>query len=258
MGWGFSWSPLVDGEQLVCTPGGPQGLFVALDKKTGAVRWRSKEVPDQATYSSPIRAEVAGVPQYIALTQDGVVGVAARDGSLLWYYRRENPFPDVVIPTPIYRDGHVYVTAWGGGAERLQLTPEGKKFKPKVVYAQQEISNRQGGVVLVGANVYGYHEERAWECQEFATGEIKWTSPRRGLGAGSVAAADGRLYCLSEKGEVALLEASPDKYVVKGRFKLPQESKLRKVRGGVWTHPVIADGHLYLRDQNLIFCYKIK
>jgi outer membrane protein assembly factor BamB len=259
MGWGFSWSPLVDGDNLICTPGGPQGLFAALDKNTGAVRWRSKEVPDQATYSSPLVAEVGGVRQYIALTQDGVVGVAARDGSMLWYHRRENAFPDVVIPTPIYHDGLVYVTAGeGAGAELLKLTPDGKKFKAKSVYAQSEISNYQGGVVLVGGHVYGFHEARAWECQDFATGTIKWSSNRRGLGAGSLTAADGHLYCLSEMGEVALVEASPDKYAIKSRFKLPRESKLRKLRGKVWTHPVIADGHLYLRDQDLIFCYKIK
>jgi outer membrane protein assembly factor BamB len=260
MGWGFSWSPLVDGDKLICTPGGPQGLFAALDKNTGAVLWRSKEVPDQATYSSPIVAEVAGVRQYIALTQRGVVGVAAKDGALLWSYRRENPFPDVVIPTPIYLDGRLYVTAGAGaGAELLKLTPDGKKFKATSVYAQQEISNYQGGVVLVGGYVYGFHEARAWECQDFATGEIKWSSPRRGLGkSGSLTAADGHLYCLGENGEVTLVQASPDKFVLKSRFALPQESKLRKVYGKVWTHPVIADGYLYLRDQDLIFCYKLK
>jgi outer membrane protein assembly factor BamB len=260
-GWGYCWAPLVDGEQLVITPGGPKGLFAALDKKTGKELWRSKDVPEQATYASPMVLEVGSVRQYLALHQKGVVGVAAKDGELLWSYQRDEPFPDVVIPTPVVQGNRVYVTSWGANAELLQIDPDGKKFKAKVAWSEKEISNIQGGVVLVGDNVYGFHAERAWECQDFATGAIKWTSKRNALGAGSLMAADGLLFCLGEKGgkgDVALLEASPAKYTQKGRFQLPEGSSLRKSRGGIWTHPVLSDGKLYLRDQELLFCYEVK
>jgi outer membrane protein assembly factor BamB len=256
MGWGFSWSPLVDGDNVICQPGGEQGLLAALNKKTGEVVWRTRDVAEQATYSSPLVATLGGVRQYIQQSQNGVLGVAAKDGSLLWYYKRDNPYPDVVIPTPIVQGDQVYVTAWGGGAEVIKVTGTGNKFKAESVWAENRIGNRQGGVVLVGGSVFGYHEEREWACQDFATGEIKWTNNR--LGAGSVLAADGRLYCLTEKGIVTLVEASAEKYKEVGRFTLPEASKNRKVRGGVWTHPVLADGKLYLRDQELMFCYKVK
>ncbi len=260
-GWGFCWSPLVDGEHLVIAPGGPKGLLAALDKKTGSVVWQSKEAPDTVTYSSPIAADIGGVRQYIQVVGDGVVGIDARTGALLWRHKREEPYPDVVIPTPLVKGDQVYVTAWDGGAELLQIAPDGKKCKATPVYSEKEISNRQGGVVRVDKYVYGAHAERGWECQDWASGAIQWESKRNALPVGSLAAADGLLFCLAQKnldGIVALVEASPEKYTEKGRFTLPKASDLRKPSGRVWTHPAIADGHLYLRDQEYIFCYKIK
>jgi outer membrane protein assembly factor BamB len=261
MGWGFSWSPLVDGDQLVIVPGGPKGLLAALDKKNGKELWRSTASPDQATYSSPVVLTVNGVRQYVQLTQDGVVGVDAKSGEVTWTYKRATPFPDVVCPAPIVQDDKVYVTAWGAGAELLQIAPAGKAFSAKVVWSAKEISNIQGGVVLWDKYVYGYNAERAWQCQDFATGEVKWAPNRRALGQGSLIAAAGMLFCLSEKGGkglVALLEATPQKYTEKGRFSLPEAAADRKSRGGVWTHPVLSDGRLYLRDQELLFCYQVK
>jgi outer membrane protein assembly factor BamB len=260
-GWGFDWSPLVDGEKLVIVPGGPKGLLAALDKKTGKELWRSKDAPEEATYSSPVVLEVGGVRQYVALTQTGAVGVDAHNGDLLWSYRREEPFPDVVIPTPVVQGNRVYTTAWKADAELLQIEPDGKKFKAKLAWSAKEISNTQGGLVLVDGFVYGYHAVRAWECQDFATGKVRWESKRRALGPGSLIAADGLLFCLGQEGDpgdVALLAAAADKYVQKGRFRLPEGSKLRKPSGRIWTHPVLSDGRLYLRDQELLFCYKVK
>ena len=141
MGWGFSWSPLVDGDRLICTPGGPKGLFVALNKTSGKVVWHSAGLTDPCTYSSPIVAEVNGVRQYIALTQTGVVGVSAKDGSTLWEHRRDNSYPDVVCPTPICKDDFVYVSAWKAGCTLLKLAPDGGKFRAEVVYDKKEIGN---------------------------------------------------------------------------------------------------------------------
>jgi outer membrane protein assembly factor BamB len=259
MGWGYTWSPLVDGDKLIGTPGGPQGLFAAFDKKTGRVLWRSKDVKDQCTYASPLVAEIGGVRQYVALVQEGLVGVSAADGSLLWRYKRETAYPEVTIPTPIIHGDKVYATAWDGGAMLVKLTPDGKKFKAELVYAEREISNNVGGVILVDKYVYGYHATRAWECQEFDTGKVAWTAGRRGLKAGSAVYADGNFYALGEDtGHVALIAAGPKAYKEKARFELPKKSSNRKPGGKIWTYPVISDGKLYLRDQELIFCYQVK
>ncbi|MGH7174642.1 MAG: PQQ-binding-like beta-propeller repeat protein, partial [Gemmataceae bacterium] len=267
MGWGFSWSPLVDGEQLVCVPGGPRGLFAALNKKTGEVIWRSKEVTDPCPYSSPLLATLGGVKQYIQQTNAGLVGVEAKTGDRLWYFRRKRPWSDVVCPTPIRQGELIYATATTDeGCSLIRVKYDGKKFQAEEVYSAKRISNFHDGVVKVGKYVYGYHGNREWACQHFAVeGENKWASGPKALGAGgsggSLIFADGRLYVLAEKdgtGVAGMLEPNPRKYSEICRFTLPRRSAIRKESGGVWTHPVLSDGYLYLRDQELLFCYKVK
>ena len=259
LGWGYAWSPIVDGDKLICTPGGPGGLFAALDKKTGAVLWRSGDVKDAATYSSPVVADIAGVRQYITLVQNGVVAVSAANGALLWENRRGSDYSDVVCPTPIVHGDYVYTSVgYNGGSTLLKIEKDGSKFKAVPVYTKKDIASRQGGVVLYNGALFGAQEANGWECQDLATGAQKWLA-RRGVGIGPFIEADGRLYIVSEqKGEVAMVDASPAAFKQLSKFNLPQQSKLRKTNGRIWTQPVISDGKLYIRDQELIFCYKIK
>jgi outer membrane protein assembly factor BamB len=260
LGWGYCWSPLVDGDKLIIAPGGPKGLLAALDKKDGKVLWQTKGVPDQATYGSPAAATLGGVRQYVYVVQTGVVGIDAKDGSLLWRYKREEPYNDVVCATPVVSDGLVYVSVGysGSGAVCIKPTAAGKEFKAEVKYDVREIGNKQGGVVLVKGKLYGYNQDRAWMCQDLVTGKLPWPKKRQALKAGSVVAADGRLYVLSDEGEVAMLDASPAAFKLLSKFTLPKLSTLRKTGGHVWTHPSLSDGKLYLRDQELIYCYQVK
>lgn len=260
-GWGYCWSPLVAGDKLILTPGGPKGLFAAVNKNTGEILWRSKDVTDPATYSSAVAATIGGVRQYVYLTQSGVVGVAAADGAKLWEWKRDEKAPDVVAPTPIVRKDHVYVTVgYSVGATLLKITAQGKKFSHEVVWSEKQIGNKQGGVVLLGNNVFGYHEDRSWMCQDFTTGKVIWPTrrTRQKIKAGGLVAADEKLFTLDEAGTVAMLAASPKAYKLLGSFSLPQESKERKVSGKPWTHPSLSNGRLYVRDQELIYCYQIK
>ena len=112
---------------------------------------------------------------------------------------------------------------------------------------------------MVGKHVYGFHLKRAWECINLETGAVAWTSPRKAVGAGSVIAADGRLYVLAEdSGEVAMLAASPEGYKEISKFKIPELSSLKKSRGRLWAHPAISDGKLFIRDQELLYCFEIR
>jgi outer membrane protein assembly factor BamB len=264
-GWGWTWSPLVDGDQVIAVPGGKDGLLAALDKKTGNVIWRSTGVTDKATYSSPIVAEVGGIRQYVAMTNAGVVGVAAKDGKPLWYYKRTPEYKDVVIPTPVFHDDAVYVTitslAFKGGCDLVKLTPDGGGITATKAWANLDLPNTVAGVVRVGEHVYGYSESKenqGWVCQEFKTGKLVW--PRPGdFEPGSAIAADGCLYCYGEEtGTLVLAEASPAGWKEKARFEIPQKSAHRPPNGKIWTPPVLADGKLYLRDEELLFCYDVK
>jgi outer membrane protein assembly factor BamB len=262
IGWGYAGSPLVDGDNLICVPGGPGGLVAALNKTTGEVVWRSKELKTQATYSSPVISEAGGVRQYVVMTQEGAAGVAAKDGSVLWEYKREEPWGDIVAPTPVVKADMVYITAEpNGGRDLLKLTKDDGKLKAEAVVSDNKYGNTHGGVVLVEDHVYGCAGEgrTKWFCMDFKTGKVVWEVPGGKFGKGSLVYADGRFYCLGDQGLAALVDATPAvKFNVISSFELPEKSKIRPQRGGVWTHPVVANGKLYLRDQELLFCYEVK
>ncbi|MEY2879876.1 MAG: hypothetical protein RLZZ15_2256 [Verrucomicrobiota bacterium] len=250
--WGYTESVLVDGNKVLCTPGGSKGTVVALDKLTGKLIWQSSDLTEPAHYSSIVPATINGQAQYIQRNEKSVFGLAPADGKLLW--RADFNGRTAVIPTPIVRDNFVYVTAgYGAGCLQLRIDPGNKVA---VVYENKVLKNHHGGVVLVGDHVYG-HADPGWVCQDFKTGEAVWLDQKFKKGAAS--SADGMLYCLEEKtGNVVLVEASPKGWSEKGRFTLNPQTKIRSASGAVWTHPVISHGRLYLRDQDLIYCFDVK
>ncbi len=251
-GWGYTESVLVDGDRVVCTPGEAQGAVAALNKKTGEVLWRSADFTDGAQYSSIIPAKINGTDTYVQLTKQSIVGLAAKDGKVLW----KSSFPGVtaVIPTPIVRDNFVYVAAgYGVGCKQIKINPDNTV---ETVYENKVMKNHHGGVILVGEHLYG-HADVGWTCQSFKTGEEVWN--HREFKKGAVAYADGMLYCLEEgSGKLALIEASPAGWKPHGKFTLDPQTKIRNPQGRIWVHPVISNGKLYLRDQDLIYCYDVK
>jgi len=144
---------------------------------------------------------------------------------------------------------------YGVGCVSLRIEPGNKV---SVVYENKVMKNHHGGVILVGDYLYGHSEGPGWVCQKFLTGEQVWAEKNK-LGKGAVACADGMLYCIGEDGgDVVLAEASPTGWAEHGRFKLDPQTTIRNPQGRIWTHPVIANGKLYLRDQDLIHCYAVK
>lgn len=251
--WGYAESPLVDGNKVICTPGGDQGTLAALNKANGEVIWRSTDLTDPAHYASTISATINGTEQYIQLTPSTLVGVNARTGDVIW--KQEWPGKTAVIPTPIYSDGSVYVSSgYGVGCMKIDIGPDNtvtEEFTNKVM------RNHHGGVILVDGNYYGYSDSVGWVCQDGETGEVTWREKGE-LGKGAIAYADNRFYLQDEEtGEVVLIEASTEGWSEKGRFKIEPQTERRKPAGKIWVHPVIANGKLYLRDQEIICCYDI-
>lgn len=251
--WGYTESVLIDGDKVICTPGGKEGALAALQKESGEVLWRSKDFTEGAQYASVIVADHNGQRQYIQLTMKKLAGVDARSGDLLWSV--DWPGQTAVIPTPIYRDGMVYVTSgYGVGCMLVKLLPD---HQTEVVYQNKTMKNHHGGVVLIGNHLYGHSDGPGWTCQDLLSGEAVWSE--RKLGKGSLTSADGLLYLFEEqKGEVALIEASTEGYKEHGLFTLEPQTTKRSERGRIWTHPTIANGRLYLRDQELLFCFDIQ
>jgi outer membrane protein assembly factor BamB len=252
--WAYAESPLIDGEVLVITPGGPTHTMVTLNKKTGDLLWKLEmEYGNGADYSSAIVVEAAGVKQYVQFLGPGVIGVSAKEGKLLWRYRKNVGGQSCM--TPIFHDGCVFTSASGteegaGGDALLRLEPSAEGVKATEVYLHRHVLNHHGGVVRVGDYLYGCGGS-GLVCLDFKTGAVKWNE--RSIGRGSLIVADGHVYLRGERGAVALIEATPDGYKEKGRFQQPDRSKFP-----TFQHPVVAGGRLYLRDEGVLFCYDVK
>lgn len=252
--WAYAESPLIDGDALICTPGGKEATVLALNKRTGATLWKAAlPEADQAGYSSVVIARIGGVKQYVQFIQKGVVGLDPASGKLLWRYTKTAEGSPGNIQTPVVAEDRVYSGAslTGGGLARLQATSAGFTVEP--VYFAKRLPNGIGGVVKLGDYLYGTSGPSLM-CIEFATGTVKWQE--RGIGAASLCFADGRLYLHGENGEMALVEPSPDSYREKGRFTPP--SPPDRARTQAWTYPVVANGRLYVRDLGTLCCYDIQ
>ena len=261
-GWGYSESPLVDGDRLICTPGSEKAIIAALNKKTGDTIWTSpmpetgNRGKDGAAYSSIVVSQACGVKQYVQLTGRGIISVSAEDGKPLWTYNKvANGTAN--IPTPIVKDDLVFCSSgYGTGAALLRIVKDGQGLKAEEVYFlnANKMQNHHGGMIRIGDYIYCGHGHNDGKplCIDMRTGKAAW-GPERGAGSGSAAIvyADGHLYFRYENGIMALLEATPQEYKLKGSF------KLASIKGKSWPHPVIVDGKLYLRDQDVLMCYDI-
>lgn len=252
--WGYTESPLVDGDKILCTPGGGKGAVVALNKQDGKLIWQSEKFKEGAHYSSIVPAEINGQKQYVQRTMTIVAGLDPATGDLLW--QTDFPGRTAVIPTPIVHDNMVFVTAgYGSGCKCVKVEPGNKV---SVAYENKSLSDHHGGVVLVGDHLYGHSNEGGWTCMKFKTGDVVWQESKK-LEKGGLTCAGGLLYLLGEKtGQVVLIEPSPEGWKEHGRFKLQPLTTQRSRQGGIWTHPVVSDGRLYLRDQELLFCFDVK
>jgi outer membrane protein assembly factor BamB len=252
--WGYAESPLVDGDKVLCTPGGPQGTIAAFNKETGDPIWRSEELKDFAHYSSIVRGEFHGKPQYVQLLEKRLVGLSVDDGKLLWEV--EWPGNVAVIPTPIVRDNHVFVTS-GYNAGCMLVSIDANNVATKV-YENKVMKNQHGGVINVGTALYGFSDGVGWVSMDIRSGEVNWRE-RDALGKGAIGYADDRFYCVDEgEGHVVLIDASPQEWKERGRFTLSPQSQHRSPRGGIWVHPVVVNGMLFLRDQEYLYCYDVK
>jgi outer membrane protein assembly factor BamB len=254
--WAYAESPLVDGDALVCTPGGASATLVKLNKKSGEVIWKSA-VPgaDEAGYASVTPIEVGGTKQYVQFLQKGLVGVDANTGKFLWRYEKTAKGSAANIPSPTAAGDYVYSGAGQSGAGLVKLVGASGSFKAQEVYFSPRLPTAIGGTVLLGDYLYGTNSSTL-QCIDFKTGSPKWTN--RSIGAASICAAEGCLYLHGENGEVALVQASPAAYKELGRFTPPNPPDRQMNGAKAWPYPVIANARLYIRDSSSIWCYDIK
>ncbi|HEV3342612.1 MAG TPA: PQQ-binding-like beta-propeller repeat protein, partial [Pirellulales bacterium] len=254
--WAYAESPLIDGDVLVCTPGGSQATLIALNKKNADTIWKaSLPTADQAAYASVVVAETGGIRQYVQFLEKGLVGVDAKTGKLLWRYEKTAAGSPANIPTPIVHADCVYSGAGRSGGGLVKLKANQGDVEAEQVYFQGTLPTAIGGAVVLDGYLYGTNGQ-GLVCAEFTTGEVKWQN--RSIGPSSVCYADGRLYLHGENGDVALVEATPEEYRELGRFTPPDQPPHTQPRAKAWAYPVVANGRLYLRDQGSLWCYEVE
>lgn len=280
--WSYRESPLVDGDRLICTPGGPEATVVALNKLTGETIWQCKlpeaeaateppagnrrgrrggfNLPNSgAAYASVIPIDFDGQRQYVQLAAKALIGIAAEDGAFLWRYDAPANGMAINCSTPLFHDGMVFASSAygaGGGLAKLTKSADGT-IEPEEVFFSKRMQNHHGGMIVVDGALYGANggnEGGTLICLDFKTGDILWDErSKRRAPKGAIAFADGRIYYRVEDGTVLLIEPSREEYLERGRFEQPDRSD-----APAWAHPVIANGKLYIRDHDLLLCYDVK
>jgi outer membrane protein assembly factor BamB len=251
--WAYAESPLIDGEALICTPGGSNATMVALNKWTGALIWKcAMPEADDAGYASAVVAELSGVKQYVQFLAKGLAGVEAKTGRLLWRYGTTAKGTPGVVVTPLISDGCVFSSSAVAGGAVIRPVRKGDQFRVEEMYYNRKLRFDMGGVVKVGDYLYGTAGPLTL-CAKFGSGAIKWDQRSKSL---TWLAADGRLYAHADDGHVLLLEPTWEAYRERGRF-MPQN---RPAHGDftALTYPVLADRCLYIREFESLWCYEVR
>jgi outer membrane protein assembly factor BamB len=249
--WALAESVLIDGDRVICCPGGPKASIVALNKKTGENVWTAESAGENAGYASPVPAEFQGLRMILAMTAQSLIGVDADSGAMLFRHEHKTEF-DVNATMPLFHDGQVFITSgYNSGSEMLQLAVSGKKVTVSRLWECKKLDNQHGGVVLWDGYIYGSSMSGKWFCLDWKTGDVKYAE--RGVGKGSLTLADGMLYTFSETRKVGLVKAMPEKHEVISKFTLPAGGD-----GSGWAHPVVCGGRLYLRHSDQLSAYDLR
>jgi outer membrane protein assembly factor BamB len=245
--WGIAESVLIDGESLICTPGGQDATVVALNKQTGETIWTSKGLSEKSAYCSPCVIERGAKRILLTMVEKSIVGIDISNGRLLWREPHKVSY-DINAGTPGYRDGRMFVSnGYKHGTRMFTLSADGTAIRKG--WHQKSLDIHHGGMVLVGDELHGASGSR-WQCLDQRSGEVKYADKL--VGKGSVVYADGMLYCYGEKGTLGLVKLAADGYDMVSSMKITRGEKEH------WAHPAIADGRLYIRHGTVLMCFDIK
>ena len=251
--WALSESLLVDGDNLICCPGGPQSCMVALNKNTGAVVWKADSTGERAGYATPIVVEYKGLRIIITLTLKGMIGVNADTGELLWHVKHVS-YADENVFTPIFHNGQVFISTIKAGSVKWKINVKDDKASVEEIWRSNQLDNHHGGGLLIDGYIYSsscIYNGPKWICLDWETGEKKYVE--KGIGKGSLTYADGMLYMLSENRAVGLVRPNPDRYELISSFEIPKGGK-----GNSWAHPVVCGGRFYIRHGDFLYAYNVR
>jgi hypothetical protein len=252
LNWGIAESPLIDGDNVICTPGGAKAGVVALNKKTGETVWACGELSDKSAYCSPILVKRGGLRIIVTLTAGSLVGIDAATGKILWRHGR-SPAHGIHAVSPVYEGGRIYVTSGYGGVrgEMLELSEDGRSITKK--WTENKLDCQHGGVIVHKGHVYGASDRNRpgkWICLNLKTGQV--AAEAAAVGKGSSTYADGMFYGYGENGTVGLINASPTDFRLISSFTVTKGAQQH------WAHPTVVGGRLYIRHGTVLMAYDVK
>ena len=250
--WGITESLLVDGDRLICTPGGEEFNVVALNRFTGETIWASKGHGEPSAYCSPVLVEHNNTRLVVTMTATSVIGIDAGSGELYW---RVDQFQahKIHANTPVYENGIIYCSSTSSeqgnsGLLALKLSDDGKQVEQ--LWRNEDFKNLMGGIVLIDGTIYGSaYRTKNWFSVNAATGDEKIIASD--FSNGVIIYADGLFYCYSEDGQVALVKMTPNAFEIISKFNVPLGTDQH------WAHPVIHNKRMYIRHGNALMVYNI-
>lgn len=246
--WGVTETVVVDGDVVYCCPGGKKHNVIALNRHNGELIWQCSGKGELSAYNTPLLINLPRRKLLVAMMASHTLGIDANTGELLWTQRQPNTY-SVHANTAICHEGGLYCfSGYGRGGFKLELSDDGRVAKK--TWVNKSLDSRMGGAVLVDGYIYGSGDsDRPWKCLNWKTGEQTYSSTE--IGNGVVLYADGLLFCYSQRGELAIVKAQPDKFKVLGKTRVTIGS------GQHWAHPVINKSRLFVRHGNVLMAYKI-
>ncbi len=249
--WALAENVLIDGNMLLCKPGGPRGRIVALDKTSGKTIWTNTEIEDAAAYCSPVIVTHGGVRQMLTMTQKSVVGIEVATGKLVWSAPFVPRSPQNAL-TPLYHDGHVFIACGhSSGGSLLRIDAPSKSAV--TVWHREDLDNCHSGVLFSDGKLFGCACRvggRHFFCVDFLTGQTRQLDDS--LGKVGMTSAEGKIYLLNHRGTLSLMDIMANGFELVSQFDLP-----KKPTNSYLAHPVLCGGRLYIRSHEDIFVYDI-
>ncbi len=247
--WGVTETLVIDGNKLFVTPGGTINNVIALNRLNGQLIWTSKGMGEKSAYCTPLLVKLPARKLLVTMTEKHIIGLDAETGVMLWSHEQVNQWA-VHANTPLFYDNGLFCfSGYGQGGVKLDLNNDGSQVTK--AWFSKKLDSRMGGAVVVDGYIYGSGDNtRDWQCTDWKTGEQKYAS--QAIAKGNVIYADGMLYCYSERGELALVPATPQGFNIAGKAKVELGSAQH------WAHLVINNGRLFVRHGKSLIAYKIK
>lgn len=246
--WSVVESPLILGDKMIATPGGPETTMVALNKQTGELMWQTASTNSLSGYCAPRLYEHNGLRQIITMTGKAMIGVDPDTGKLLWSHNYPASY-DIHANSPVFHQDLIYVSdGYGHGGKAFRIAADGSGVTQ--IWQEETLDIHHGGIISWQGRIYGAASNGDWKVLDFTTGKI--LAETEAVGKGSVVLADGRLIAYGEKGDLGLLNPDPAK------FQLISQFEITRGTGQHWAHPVVSDGVLYIRHGDALMAFDIR